>query len=294
MNKGSTLLTTAQADKSRIPLSRLNTIETAEMASMAGISQRIVEVDTDINWWWHTVLRVAVFVLAMLALKVLSFVSYTKANYREFINFVDTINERASRVASLSWSSTLYTGPSGLRLALALNSTLVNWTLSNEYTAEAMYIAYSTPATQSKLLSSDGPTFLQSIYETAALGALPEDSQSSVLGKQLDAPGIVCTAYEHTFGTKPPDCEQSCTSGLASGQASAAAEYANSATQSGTNFAMLGHVVGTGLGYGTGFTVAAAVAGIALGVVQTQLDQEGKKKRCEQAQSLCVASLTSC
>lgn len=219
---------------------------------------------------WKFLFETMSVVLVILAIKIISFISFWKAHYREFIAFIEkyrTMTDENGRQ--------IYTGPSGLMTALSLESNILQLTFANKFLPEALFILYSTPTMYEIVQKEGGEKILQNVYMLSI-----EGTPSS--GK-LNAPQLACQGIKMQF----PDFDDS-TCGSVCGVKAANASMPlgqrliDGITQNSTTVGMIGHIAMGPLGAGAGLLVGAGI-----GALSAYLQDRDAKDICSRGRKYC-------
>ena len=223
---------------------------------------------------WKFMFEIVFVVLIFAAFKILAFVSFWQAHYRDFITFIEKYRNTLD-----SNGKAVYAGPRGLTTALALESNILLLTFDNAYFPESMYMLYATPSLNEYLSKPGGENIPQLMYILSIEGT-PE------IGK-LNATQIICTAIKQLF----PDfddnmCGSVCSVNSGNASMPFGQRMLNGAVQNGASGGMVGHVIGVGLNPGMGAALG-IVGGIAVGAVSAYLEQKQADDICSLGRKYC-------
>lgn len=233
---------------------------------------------------WKFVFEIVFVLMLFMALKVITFVSFWKAHYRDFIAFMDKISSTLG-----DNGMPIYTGPKGTITALALESNILLLTFSNPYFPEAMFMLFATPELAAMLDKPGGQNIPQNMYLMSLEGTANDG--------RLNATEIVCRGITKQF----PDFDNSMCGSVCSVKAANASmpfgqRVLNSSMQSAANGGMVGHVVASGIYVSKDYSAAAevgwgasigVVAGLGLGVLGAYLEQQQANDICDAGRKFC-------
>lgn len=230
---------------------------------------------------WKFLFEFVGVLLVLGALKVVSFVSFWKAHYRDFIAFIDKYRSMTRKDGT-----TAFGGPSGLMLALSLQNNILQLFMPSPYLAEALFYLYSTPSLNAVLTEPGGENVLQNMFEIAIAGT-PDTPRPN-------ANQIVCLGIRRQFTDFNEGlCGSVCDVAASNASMTIFERMVNNVSQSGTNGGMIGHMVGSAA---SGFisagpmAVIGLVVGCTIGVAQSFLQDKQAKDICAAGRTYCARS----
>lgn len=224
---------------------------------------------------WKTILIASASVLGITALRFLSFRSLVKAQYRDFIKFIDKY-----RTTMGPNGAPLYTGKSGITTAMALESGLFSVFFNNRLLPEALFIAVTTDPFRGLFKEEGGENFLEEIYKVSIEGT-PDN-------KELNSITMVCRAATLVFGSKFTECPVS--SCHPSTSKSFGMKLAHSVIESSTNAAFAGQGISAAMAGGHGVAGAGIglLVGAGIGVAASFIQKEEHETECAEKRKYCA------